>query len=89
MYHFIFYTILYHKIFIKFFNTEGFKILMAILCVAFSYNTFDVEYFYKTSGNIFSMTHVHCKSIANEHTLLNGKHDASELLSTIDFTQLG
>ena len=30
-----------------------------------------------------------CKSTANEQTLLNGKHDASELLSTTDFTQLG
>jgi len=62
---------------------------MFIPYVAFSYNTLDVEYFYKTSGNIFSMTHVHCKIIANEHTFLNGKHDASELFSTIDFTQLG
>jgi hypothetical protein len=90
MYHFIFYTILYHKIFIKVCYNESFKICMTNLYVAFLYNTVDVEYFYKTSGNIFfSMTHIHCKSIANEHTLLNGKHDSSEILNTIDYTQLG
>jgi hypothetical protein len=63
---------------------------MAILYVAFSYNTADVEYFYKTSVSIFSMPHLHCKSIANEHTLLNRKliNDASELRCTRDFTQL-
>jgi hypothetical protein len=60
---------------------------MALLYVAFLYNTVDVEYFYETSGKIFSMPHVLCKSTANEHTLLNGKLDASELLSTTDFTQ--
>jgi hypothetical protein len=46
---------------------------MAILYVAVSYNTVDVEYFYKT-GNSLPMTHVHCKGIASEHTLLNRKH---------------
>ena len=64
---------------------------MAILYVAFLYNTVDVEYFYKTSVSIFPMPHIRRKSIANEHTLLNRKHicDASELLCTRDFTQLG
>jgi hypothetical protein len=64
---------------------------MAILCVAVLYSTVDVEYFYKTSGNIFPMPHAHCKSIAKEHTLLNRKHtcDASEGLRTRNFTQLG
>ena len=44
---------------------------MATLYVAFLYNTLDVEYFYKISVTIFPMPHVYCKSIANEHTLLN------------------
>jgi hypothetical protein len=64
---------------------------VAILCVAVFYSTVDVEYFYKTSGNIFPMPHARCKSIANEHTLLNRKHtcDASEGLCTSNFIQLG
>ena len=54
------------------------------------YIAVDVEYLYKISGNIFLMTST-SQSIANEHTLLNRKHicDASELLSTREFTQLG
>ena len=64
---------------------------MAILYVAFLYNTVYVEYFYKTSVSIFPMLLVRYKSIANEHTLLNRKHirDASEPLCTRDFTPLG
>jgi hypothetical protein len=63
---------------------------MAILYVVVSYNTVDVEYFYKT-GNIFPMTRVRCKGVANEYTLLNRKHtcDARKLLCTGVFTQLG
>jgi hypothetical protein len=38
---------------------------MAILYVAVLYSTVDVEYFYKTSGNIFPMPHVHCQNIDN------------------------
>jgi len=62
---------------------------MAILYVAVSYNNVNVEYFYKT--DIFSMTCVHCKGTANEHTLLNRKHicDARRLLYIEVFTQPG
>jgi len=64
---------------------------MATLYVAFLYNILDVEYFYKTSVTIFPMPHVDCKSIANEHTLLNRKYicGGSELFCTRDFTQFG
>ena len=64
---------------------------MAILYVAVLYSTVDVEYFYKTSGNIFPMPLVQCKNIDNGHTLLNRNQvcDASEPLRIRDFTQLG
>jgi hypothetical protein len=63
---------------------------MAILHVVL-YSTVDVECFYKTSFSILPMPHARCKSIANEHTLLNRKHicDANERLCIRDFTQLG
>jgi len=48
---------------------------MAILYVAVLYSTVDMEYFYKTSGNIFPMPHVHCKNIDNGHTLLKCRVD--------------
>jgi len=64
---------------------------MATLYVGFLYNTLDVEYFYKISVTIFPMPHVYCKSIANEHTLLNRKDicGASELFCTRKFTEFG
>jgi len=64
---------------------------MAILYVAVLYSTADVEYSYKTSVSIFPEPHARCKSIANEHTLLNRKHtcDVSECLCTRNFTWLG
>ena len=59
-----------------------------LLCMLLFYTTLLMWDIFTKFVPIFPMPHVYCKSIANEHTLLNRKHicGASELFCTTDFT---
>jgi hypothetical protein len=67
------FTIQYHKIFYWVLLQWKLQEMHGYSVCCFLYNTVDAEWFYKTSVSIFPMPHVRCKSIANEHTLLNRK----------------